>query len=227
MYPSSQLGKIDNFTEDDLPDELFVTVTIASVEYTALMSKITATPATDCTRYYEGQLSGSGPYDSEYIWISIQDADVVFSGIPWILELPTGWEFVGVSDSDNGSCLIDGDGNYTPGDDRVEDQFSDSYRVRLTPDIGGGWPVEVVEGDEYVFVIARASLCVWNVLQDGWTVVLTYNSQQEPFDKWELSWRFDGSATSNNDDGEKVPHQNTPVGDYTANISNSVSIEEI
>lgn len=46
-----------------------------------------------------------------------------------------------------GECLITGDGNLTPGDNSVEDQFEDTYTVTTS---------------ERTYIVTRKSLCVWS-----------------------------------------------------------------
>ena len=49
------------------------------------------------------------------------------------------------------NCLIQGDGNLTPGDDRVEDQFAATYEVTIVhSDLG-----------TQVYTVTRTSLCRW------------------------------------------------------------------
>jgi hypothetical protein len=82
------------------------------------------------------------------------------------------------------ACLIDGNGNFTPGDDTVEDQFASSYSVDVGEFSGFPGPITVF----------RRTLCNWqggiNIPPDGeycteglyvWRVSLFYNTLQDCF----------------------------------------------
>jgi hypothetical protein len=77
----------------------------------------------------------------------------------------TAWEFYDSDDdatSTIGNCLIRGDGNLTPGDDRVEDQFFDCYELIWSDDIPGNGPGSVA--------LIRSGLCFWESEDQQWSL---------------------------------------------------------
>jgi hypothetical protein len=97
------------------------------------------------------------------------------------------------------ACLISGDGNLTPGDDVVEDQFEAAYNVNL------------LDSD---YTIERRSLCSWDALPEkGFR--LEYNDNPRDLYPNDSKWYF-----TDFDDvqfiwiGEKIGNQNTPEGSY-------------
>jgi hypothetical protein len=115
----------------------------------------------------------------------------------------TAWEF---HDSDDdatstiGNCLIRGDGNYTPEDDAVEDQFEDTYAVGNTG-----------------VTVTRVSLCDW-ISEDQAHLYFSPNDQ-----RWEVNV-FEqgiGQPDDSDDDSEswgiytKDGTQDSPVGGYS------------
>jgi hypothetical protein len=112
----------------------------------------------------------------------------------------TAWEFY---DSDDatltiGNCLIRGDGNITPGDDAVEDQFEDCYEVTG----------EFISGAVQVI---RNSLCEWNYEFDG---EFESGGFFIIFDAVEQKWKYNGFFTGFNEEGYKTGNQSSPVGTY-------------
>jgi hypothetical protein len=118
-----------------------------------------------------------------------------------------------LSDSDGtrnvGRCLIRGDGNLTPDDDLVEDQFADEYRVVSTT-------------EEYVFdeVVTRYSLCSWGIFYGG-SEEEGFNTSRYLlfFDDLNQKWFINGQSSSGNllngfGGGVKTQDQNAPEGTY-------------
>jgi hypothetical protein len=123
------------------------------------------------------------------------------------------------------TCLITGDGNYTPGNDAVEDTFADTYTLKIDGAIGGfvqGSCENFSRPDDVVLI--RTSLCVWradnveiNVFgggdgpedpcNDGFTITITAILSFTGVG-WEVA--FGGLAGPKNSD----ENQNTPVGWY-------------
>lgn len=56
------------------------------------------------------------------------------------------------SDSGSNPCLIRGDGGLTPGNDRIEDQFADTYTVTINPP----------DDNAGTYTVTRRSICVWS-----------------------------------------------------------------
>ena len=108
---------------------------------------------------------------------------------------PAGWQ-IEVKESGGGwtildsgiECLITGDGNLTPGDDSVEDQFAATYTANVDPTFA----------DAYTETITRISLCVWQ----GATVTLTMA---------DIIWSYDVTDLGGEN---KTTDQNTPIGSY-------------
>lgn len=150
MYSADGLLAGD-FTAADLPESLSL-----------LSGSGSATKSVSHPVYYTGT-DGTNP-----LRISILED---FSEPPthlWQIEIElqtqfgTGW----IPAYWDGPCLISGDGNLTPGDDTVEDQFEVNYSI----------------GSD---TVTRTSLCVWSGAKTGggtWT--LKYNSVTY---KWNLN----------------------------------------
>jgi hypothetical protein len=133
--------------------------------------------------------------------------EIVNVGDSWRLQLISTSE-----DLDAGfeGCLITGDGNYTPGDDTVEDQFADTYT--MSPSSLNGTP------------LVRTSLCVWtDEDEDGRSARLRYGEGQVAGgDPVTLGWwlghdiALDATDFYNlNFETKKTGDQNSPVGSYT------------
>lgn len=94
---------------------------------------------------------------------------------------------------DANDCLIWGDGNLTPGDDTVEDQFAGSYDVTYVED----------EFTTHNLNVERLSLCLW---QGAGPTQLQWN---DTLQKWQVIyapfWYILATKTGN---------QDTPVGTY-------------
>lgn len=94
-----------------------------------------------------------------------------------------------------GRCLIKGDGNLTPGDDLVEDNFEDVYDVTIS---GAG-------GTLFDGPVTRTSLCEWSGQAVNGTIT-TISLQYNPITyKWEVSgdrvsgpiilWQFNSESS--------------------------------
>ena len=96
------------------------------------------------------------------------------------------------------ACLIDDDGNLTPGDDVVEDQFADTYAL-------------YVEYFSETVTVTRVSLCRWEgTSEDGCLWAVTYASG---------SYKWTATAQGDLDCGtsitmESLGPQSSPVGNY-------------
>jgi hypothetical protein len=116
-----------------------------------------------------------------------------------------------LSDSDGtrnvGRCLIRGDGNLTQGDDLVEDQFADTYRVSFE-----STPIPEVAS----VVIPRVLLCRW-LGGDGNGVAEIYyaGGGTESIGRGSLKW-YAGLFTSTNSvfATKQSGNENTPIGTY-------------
>jgi hypothetical protein len=87
------------------------------------------------------------------------------------------------------SCLINGDGNLTPGDDYVEDQFEASYLVELTDSVGPS-----------SFLVERVGLCTWiwsESLGEFESDVALY------FDSVNFQWRVTGGYYPDGTEGSQ------------------------
>jgi hypothetical protein len=127
----------------------------------------------------------------------------------------TAWILEDSSDPENvvtlavGNCLIRGDGNFTPGDDEVEDQFAGSYQVEATQTGYTGYYDQEIE---------RESLCVWigegtEYQESSATLVYVSGGELEEIYpsalyKWLLVLGEGGTFAVKSGD------QNTPVGSY-------------
>ena len=123
----------------------------------------------------------------------------------------TAWEFYDSTDdatSTIGSCLIRGDGNITPGNDAVEDQFDDEIEISWS---GGLF-------DDGAASAIRDSLCAWN--PDNYPVLgveLSLDSGLIVWNETDCVWEARFTAA---DIGSTVyiwvkeSPQNTPEGHY-------------
>jgi hypothetical protein len=122
--------------------------------------------------------------------------EIVNVGDSWRLQLISTSE-----DLDAGfeGCLITGDGNYTPGDDTVEDQFADCYEVTWNDD--GARSANVT----------RQDLCNWTGTDnESGSVRLRYNSTTT---KWEV---IASLGTEAKDSNQSAPDAGAGTyGDYT------------
>jgi len=107
------------------------------------------------------------------------------------------------------SCLITGDGNFTPGDNAVEDQFAATYQFQDPSAIGY---VDGQERDYRDVTVTRVSLCGWAYKDEFFEVVVYYGASGSfPDSKWGYSgiavfvWSDVGGKTSGS----------SPVGVYT------------
>jgi hypothetical protein len=139
--------------------------------------------------------SGSGYADSG---VTLQ----VVGGL-WRLEDSEGTRSVG-------ACLITGDGNYTPNNDLVEDQFADTYTVNH---ISTDTPI----------VMQRQSLCLWSgESPEGVAAYLVYGGDTLTSDYWGFGTPYKWSVLHANVGGfigeggllPKGGNQNSPVGEY-------------
>lgn len=115
------------------------------------------------------------------------------------------------------NCLILGDGNFTVGDNSVEDQFADTYTII---DSIGAFPVE------------RISLCVWRSpeyewcddvgfgvggdLYRGYLIYGLFPQGDSLTPTWSVVGNILGEECNINDLGEKEGLLNTPVGSYNS-----------
>jgi hypothetical protein len=186
MYPADGLG--DTYEAADLPDEL-------NIKWQEMVDD-------ELTDIFVGSISKSG---SGYVNGTV--SLTIINGKWTLKDTSTDPETVRAI----GNCLITGDGNYTPGDDTVEDQFEDTYDV--TTPTGSG-------------TVARVSLCRWEgETTDGCALILTYGPN-EVFDgccKWSLQWdNYDSLfGCGDGEAGLKEDPQSSPEGTYIDPISES------
>ncbi|MFZ4778513.1 MAG: hypothetical protein ACOYM3_24345 [Terrimicrobiaceae bacterium] len=130
--------------------------------------------------------------------------DIFLEGLGWV------WQRYDHDEGDYSSsnrCLITGDGNFTPGDDAVEDQFAATYngRAYLDSDPFTRYPV-----DGSTQIASRTQLCEWHGVIS--TMNLIYDSVIQ---KWTASCGvytlFAGTKTGN---------QDTPIGTYAGTALN-------
>lgn len=104
------------------------------------------------------------------------------------------------------SCLISGDGNFTPNDDLVEDTFLYTYEVTY------------VEGSiTAIITVSRIGICSWFGFADigGGTIrvlSLVYNDTALRGSSNQYKWTLDTQFSLRTKSG----FQNTPIGSYTA-----------
>lgn len=171
MYPASGLGT--GYTEDDLPETVSLTYDFA---VSLILTKSGSIFGPESVGSYEYRIT----HDPAGWQIEVQD-----SGGGWTI-LDSGIE-----------CLITGDGNLTPGDDTVEDQFEASYTVT--------WSINSESA-----TVSRISLCEWfgGDLDPGsgeGDITILYNTETNKFNADYLGARW-----------EKTGDQSSPVGTYTA-----------
>jgi hypothetical protein len=122
-----------------------------------------------------------------------------------------------ILDADLVECLITGDGNFTPGNDWVEDQFEACYKIYIQEE---GYPRNLYA------TVERVDLCKWTNYADyidpfgssPWWVELIYRPDIQ---KWVADLGGVPFAFF------KTPHQDTPAGEYPAvdNPSYTVTVE--
>jgi hypothetical protein len=195
MYPADQLGV--TYTEDDLPDAVWVKNTFygssgdsCGVAGVVLQKNISG------DKYYQGTSSCD---DITRDW--------------FIRNYNGNWLTYAFFANTSSPCLIAGDGNFTPEDDRVEDQFADSYEAIIRFD---GAP-------DYTRTVTRISLCVWIYEDEFDFVQLRYSSTAlGDFEKWDLSLTGDSGGFF----AKKTDPQNTPVGEYDTGIGATATVSE-
>jgi hypothetical protein len=87
----------------------------------------------------------------------------------YIDESASPWEWnSGTIPSAGGPCLITGDGNYTPGDDAIEDQFESIYVISFEDGVFlnfSPWGTGIINGFDLTplqgATLQRESLCTW------------------------------------------------------------------
>jgi hypothetical protein len=181
MYPADKLG--DTYEAADLPDEIRIVIPLDPVR-DEIATRSGSTFTGDSTRVRFVDRSDD---DEVNIW-QVEYDEPAESG-NWL-------DFAQLD------CLIRGDGNLTPGDDLVEDQFADCYEVS-----GGN-----MNGSESVF---RQSLCLWfygEDAQDDNTVFVQYGYDGD--DGWFV---FDGE-----DVYKKQDPQNNPEGTYDIPVAGNL-----
>jgi hypothetical protein len=201
MYPAAGLG--DTYEAADLLDSILLNVT-PGVDFTfssLLLNKVTPITEGDYTYYFTGEADG------EEAGVGIDT-----TAPEWVVASkgPSGFSPV----TSLGSCLITGDGNLTPGDDAVEDQFADTYTVSATL----ASPEPNSRTDAHSRQTPRLSLCSWSYSgeqEDPGNFTFILNVIFDPtLQKWVGTYVLDsdnfGTAYFIKDDP-----QNTPVGTYT------------
>jgi hypothetical protein len=213
MYPRS--GYPDSFSFEDLPEKLNVDFPEGSGEWTL---DVTAGIYTPSGTYTLGDL-GYGYAESG----------------DWVLWYP---DPLGETypNRDISPCLITGDGNFTPGNDWVEDQFEPTYTIGWTYLYGAqsvevernslcGWsygPLPLPEnpsvGDVFIseaslFYFPRPEYPPPGLVYDVWvlnvTVSLAHDVSSDPAWDDPAIWVSTTSGYF-----EKTPHQESPAGDY-------------
>jgi hypothetical protein len=137
MYPASGLDADPGYTVDDLPETLIVNLVAAGFDGEPTNA--------------EFNKSVSSPYYYSYT----NDSDtwrIKNDGTVWSVGLLVDDAFY---DFPVGECLITGDGNYTPEDDAVEDQFDPDYSV----DFYIAWDSYDISATGKT--VTRSSLCCW------------------------------------------------------------------
>jgi hypothetical protein len=164
MYPADMLGAEGGYTAADLPDA----VTAFGFD---LQKRTSGFPSYEFADVIVGYLKDGTPADGDYA--IVRDSETLDNWQVWSFngdEWDMGAGFGGI-----GNCLITGDGNLTPGDDTVEDQFADCYEVEIVGGDGAG-----------TYTLIRRSLCVWdndenNAEEDPRPMQLYYDTVT---DKW-------------------------------------------
>jgi hypothetical protein len=189
MYPADGLG--DTYEASDLPDEIRIVIPLDPVR-DEIATRSGSTFTGDSTRVRFVDRSDD---DEPNIW-QVEYDEPAESG-NWL-------DFAQLD------CLIRGDGNFTPGDDLVEDQFADTYT--MSPSSLNGAP------------LVRTSLCVWtDEDEDGRSARLRYGEGQvAEGDPVTLGWwlghdiALDATDFYNyNFETKKTGDQNSPAGSYT------------
>jgi hypothetical protein len=208
MYPAAMLDAEGGYTADDLPDELAVTITEYDLATTIFSKAISG------NIYYAAEIDGRN-WTLRLITDELDD-------VLWEWYRGTEQLFLGQR------CLIIGDGNLTPGDDLVEDQFADCYQVDLPDEQGTA-------------TVYRQSLCVWSGNASnpcGQQVLLFYCPNSGGFGedtegcsphKWSLSFaHFIVEGCQPNDALiiGKSGNQNSPVGNYPATFYDDTVVSE-
>jgi hypothetical protein len=198
MYRADGFGV--DFTEDDLPESVKVTIP-AWVEVRPLNqfrgTGILNKDVDGSQLYVSGDVFEYREHSGES-WVPV--SAVISNYIGELYELTVGGDSFGTSQSE---CLFwkdgtgSGDGNLTPGDDLVEDQFAGSYEIEIFA------PIDYAG----VYTVIRRSLCSWSSELDGDEpagVKLNYYSESF-LPMWEIEfdalWGKDGNG-------------NSPVGSY-------------
>jgi len=187
MYPAQALADGD-YSVDDLPDDVTVNFISGSATYNKIDPPQEVPFLENVFAYFvrEGYPGPSEP-DSQGIYLNT-DVD---EGDPAL------WALYSEGQGGGGysECLIEGDGNFTPGDDGVEDQFADTYTVTII----------VGPGETDVYTVTRTTLCEWynEPDQQGRGLFFGYNEIQGVF------WEF-ADDTIYTKDG----FANTPLGTY-------------
>jgi hypothetical protein len=114
------------------------------------------------------------------------------------------------------NCLIRGDGNFTAGDDAVEDQFEDTYTLTS------------IEGS---IVVTRVSLCRWELPTEIGSPNLGGSLEYYPINPMEgqpspawIAGMDDGQANSPAGGEKTSPNLSSPVGTYTDLFLPSVTV---
>jgi hypothetical protein len=204
MYPAQAL--VDGgYTVDDLPDEVLYN---DDDRPPTLIQKVP---------------DGSFPGGVVYRWPEdgSDDAGLIFIRINADVETSI-WEFGDDAGEGGSLCLIQGDGNLTPGDDLVEDQFADTYTVTYGS-------IQFVNSGS----LQRTSLCVWDTgpcewlgsFTQGWSAEMIYGDQTESAEEYRYKFRIilnepdpEGSC---NGAGVfvKTGDQNSPAGTYSDGLA--------
>ena len=206
MYPADQLGI--GYEEADLPTPL--------TYFDGIGGSVELTKITGTDEGHGGLTYYHGTGDTSEEWVAVID------GL-WV-------RGPGLGDGSDG-CLITGDGNLTPGDDAVEDQFAAEYNF-----------YETSFGDNVT--LPRTGLCTWELFlhQHDYTepytparsyalvsAVIWYRPGVEASKLWYYEiWRLEGPYLEDgvevlkafyNEAGWKDGDQNGPEGTYTGDYS--------
>jgi hypothetical protein len=184
MYPAEGLGV--TYDLDDLPDAI-------TAFGSDLQKRTSGFPGSEFANVIVGYLKEGAPEYGDYA--IVRNSEVLDNWQVWSFdndEWDRGAGFGGV-----GNCLIQGDGNLTPGNDIVEDQFADCYEVTWDDD---GTRSAIVQ---------RASLCVWEGIDfRDQPVVLFYS---DTLTKWGVEVvRGAGNDEFNPDNRTKDSDQSAP-----------------
>jgi hypothetical protein len=192
LYPADKLG--DTYEVEDLPDAVTINGVSSDKYPTGGIPDLGdgGTPG-----YWKGGTPQTGDYCiSEFgsgVWrLFIYDEDE--------------WDSV-----DGFPCLIAGDGNLTPGDDTVEDQFADCYEISWENDPDDGGPSSVQ--------VTRTGLCSW---QGGGNKLIYQQENDE--DKWFVGIFFPPGLYEGYQ-RDDVP-SSSPNGSYQVDFFEVVSVSE-